>query len=244
MTGGLPPRSGQFFVGPGEPGRVYALLGDAIFTRRLDAPTWVRATGHGIGEYAQTYPWLLIDPAHPEHVVGGINANEGGMGTLSIVQQSTDAAQTWSNDFAAILQTLQDKGFLGVMMLGVRGEINGAVIDPADSNVLYAAGKRGVMKSADGGKTWSEHNQGMRLPRVEHVFKPRHSQWVFAATPGGLQVSKDGGMNWEDANLWLQFNYNTRRELGGAAFIDAYWRGRYYGFIDDNTANSPCDTDS
>jgi hypothetical protein len=37
----------------------------------------------------------------------------------------------------------------------------------------------------------------------------------------------------------LQFEYNERRDLGGAAFIDAYWRGRYYGFIDDATASAP-----
>ncbi len=242
LTSGLPPRTGQFFVAAADPGRVYALIGDAIFTRELNTPAWVRATSPGIGEYAETYPWLLVDPANPDHVVGGFKASEGGLGILSIVQQSTDAAQTWTNDFATILQTLQDKGFLGVMMLGVRAEINRAVIDPADSNILYAVGTRGVMKSADGGKTWSEHSDGMRIPRVEYVFKPRHSPWVFAATPGGLQVSKDGGATWEDANLWLQFDNNTRRELGGAAFIDAYWRGRYYGFIDDDTANAPCDT--
>jgi hypothetical protein len=241
LTSGLPQRAGQFMVVPGEPGRIYALIDDAIFTRRLDAKAWTRAVNRGIGEYAETYPWMLTDPANPDRVVGGFKSNYSGFGPLSVVQESVDAAQTWTNDFTSILRTIQDKGLLGVMTLGVRAEINRAVMDPADPRVVYAAGIRGVMKSTDGGKTWSAYSNGMRIPRVERVFKPRHTPWVFAATPGGLQVSKDAGVTWEDANLWLQFSYNTRRELGGADFIDAYWRGRYYGFIDEITANAPGD---
>ena len=71
------------------------------------------------------------------------------------------------------------------------------------------------------------------------VFISRYSDWLFAGTPGGLYISKDGGETWQDGNLWLQFDKNTRRELGGASFIDAYWRARYYGFIDDETTNKP-----
>ena len=41
-----------------------------------------------------------------------------------------------------------------------------------------------------------------------------------------------GGFEWDQ-----QFDKNTRRELGGASFVDAYWRARYYGFIDEETAN-------
>jgi len=37
----------------------------------------------------------------------------------------------------------------------------------------------------------------------------------------------------------LQFEKNTRRELGGAAFVDAFWRGMWYGFIDEETAKTP-----
>ncbi len=239
LTSGLPERDGCFVVVPGDSGRIYALMSDALFTRRLDQPSWTRATSRGIGEYAENYPWLLVDEAHPEHIVSAYQSREAPAGPLSIVQHSADAGQTWTNDFVSVVKTLQESGFLGVMALGVRGELNRAVIDPSNSKTMFAAGERGVLKSEDGGRTWRQHEEGMRLPRVEYVFKPRNTQWVFAATPGGLQVSQDGGVTWSDANLWLQFEFNTRRELGGAAFIDAYWRGRYYGFIDAAAANTP-----
>ena len=66
--------------------------------------------------------------------------------------------------------------------------------------------------------------EGFNIPLVRSLFVSRYSDWLFAGTPGGLYISKDGGETWQDGNLWLQFDKNTRRELGGASFIDAYCR--------------------
>jgi len=77
------------------------------------------------------------------------------------------------------------------------------------------------------------------IPLVRTVVISPNTDWIFAGTPAGLFISKDGGATWEDGHLVLQFDKNTRRELGGAAFVDAYWRGRYYGFIGDTTATAP-----
>jgi hypothetical protein len=84
---------------------------------------------------------------------------------------------------------------------------------------------------------------GLDIPLSKTVFTPRNSEWVFAGTPAGLYLSKDGGETWQEGHLVLQFVHNERRDLGGAAFIDAYWRGRYYGFIDAATANTPSSKD-
>ncbi|HOZ49366.1 MAG TPA: hypothetical protein PLO37_21265 [Candidatus Hydrogenedentes bacterium] len=117
------------------------------------------------------------------------------------------------------------------------GEKTQAVADPGDTSVLYKAGDRqGALKSVDGGKTWTASTTGLDIPVVVTVIAPPDTDWIFAGTPAGLYVSKDSGETWESANLVLQFTKNIRRELGGAAFIDAYWRARYRGFIDDATA--------
>ena len=113
-------------------------------------------------------------------------------------------------------------------------------VDPHNSSVMYkAGGVRGVLKSDDGGRTWSESTKGLDIPLVRTVIVPANTDWIFAGTPAGLFISKDGGTSWEDGHLVLQFDKNTRREIGGAAFIDAYWRGRHYGFIDDASATAP-----
>ncbi len=108
-----------------------------------------------------------------------------------------------------------------------------------EDKLRFKPDDNGVLKSADGGATWQLKPDGLRIPRAKTVFMPENTDWVFAGTPAGLYLSKDGGERWEDAHLVLQFVKNVRRDLGGAAFIDAYWRGRYYGLIDDATARTP-----
>ena len=129
----------------------------------------------------------------------------------------------------------------GLIAAGIPLDLNCVLVDPDDSNLLYAGTNRGVLVSTDGGRTWQQSRRGLEIPIVRTLFRPVHSKWLFAGTPGGLYISKDRGRTWRDGNLWLQFTKNTRRELGGAAFIDAYWRARYHGFIDERQAQAPCD---
>jgi len=115
---------------------------------------------------------------------------------------------------------------------------------PADVKLapktVYKVHEKGVAKSMDGGASWEMvSTEGLDIPIVNTVFASASTDWVFAGTPAGLFVSKDCGATWETGNLVLQFEHNERRDLGGAAFIDAYWRGRYYGLIDEATANAP-----
>jgi hypothetical protein len=109
----------------------------------------------------------------------------------------------------------------------------------AAGKVQFKPGEGGVLKSADGGATWQVKTNGLDIPLSKTVFTPRNTDWVFAGTPAGLYLSEDAGETWEEGHLVLQFVRNERRDLGGAAFIDAYWRARYYGFIDDATVSAP-----
>jgi hypothetical protein len=100
------------------------------------------------------------------------------------------------------------------------------------------AGDGGVLKSTDGGATWAVKSAGLDIPMSKSVFTPANTAWVFAGTPAGLFVSKDDGETWTPGNLVLQFRHNERYDLGSAAFIDAFWRARYFGFIDDAASNA------
>jgi photosystem II stability/assembly factor-like uncharacterized protein len=236
LSAGLPPGDTSFTLAFGTPGRIYAAVSDVLFTRRLDESGWTRTADHGFGEYAQSYPWLAADPANPDHVVAGVKSRYGGMGMNSLLQQSKDAGQTWSNDLKTIYDKLAQGGMLGVAMLFVQGEITAPLLVGADGMTMLAGSSRGALKSSDGGGNWQEKKAGFDIPVARSLMAARNTNWLFAGTPAGLFLSKDGGETWQDGHLCLQFTKNTRRELGGASFADAFWRGRYYGFIDDATA--------
>lgn len=242
LTGQLPPlESPTFVVVPGDPGRLYARLGNRLFTRTLAKDDWQRGADLGIGEYGQLYSWLVVDPLNPDHLTVGVRVQYESVGPLSLFQKSTDAGQTWTNTLPSLYRDLQEKGLLGVLALAIPGELKQLIVDPQNPQTLYAIGERGPRVSTDGGATWRDSVRGMTIPLVKTLVRPDHGDGLYAGTPGGLFVSRDDGVNWIDANLWLQFIKNTRRELGGAAFVDAYWRARYFGFIDEAMSLSPSD---
>ena len=240
LTSQLPPLEQPLFVVvPGDPGRLYVRSGNRLFTRTLAGDSWQRGADLGIGEYGQLYPWLVVDPTNPDHVIVGVRVQYGSIGPLSLFQQSTDAGLSWTNTLPSLYRDLQEKGLLGVLALAIPGELKQLVVDPQNAQTLYAIGAKGTRVSVDGGATWRDSVRGMTIPLVRSLVKPLNGDGLYAGTPGGLFVSRDGGMTWADANLWLQFTKNTRRELGGAAFVDAYWRARYFGFIDEAQAQAP-----
>jgi photosystem II stability/assembly factor-like uncharacterized protein len=238
LTAGLPTLNyPRFIVAHGSPGRLYAVSENRIFTRPLDEDTWIRGSDFGLGRYGEVYPWLVADPNNPERIWVGLKIRYRELGSFSILQESHDAGKTWSNSREDIWKTFSDKGFTGVIQLGIPTELNLLTADAKVSGKFYAAADRGVVKKTE--ESFETSAEGFNIPLVRSLFTSKHSDWIFAGTPGGLYISKDGGKTWQDGNLWLQFDKNTRRELGGASFIDAYWRARYYGFIDNKTADEP-----
>ena len=244
LTGGLPQAGNTRFIlafdeanrdAAERRDRIYALVDGVLFTRKLTEGDWSRAGRFGFGEYARSYPWLVVDPANPDHIIAGVRSEFGGMGVNSLIQQSIDAGMTWSNSMETLYTKYAEGGMLGIMSLFVRGEIT----EPVFANgALVTGSERGVLTSDDGAGTWKEHAEGLDIPVARTVFAPRNTDWIFTGTPAGLYVSKDNGNTWESANLVLQFEKNTRRELGGAAFVDAFWRGMWYGFIDEEMAKA------
>ena len=132
------------------------------------------------------------------------------------------------------------KGGMAAMLEGrfMGGVIHDLKVDPRDSNVLYAACDDGVIKLTNAGAKWEMANNGLEIPRAHTIFTPLTSQKVYVGTPSGLFESSDSGENWGNANLALIFESNTRREVGSADYLDAYWRGRYFGFITDEQAKT------
>ena len=86
-------------------------------------------------------------------------------------------------------------------------------------------------------ENWVVSKNGLDILSVQTLWKPRESDDLYVGTPAGLYVSRDGAETWQDTSLILQYPGVGREEIGGAAYIQAYWLGRYEGFIDEEEAN-------
>lgn len=241
LTDALPSGNRRsFHVALGKPSRIYAVIDGMLFVRRLDAPDWLPGAQLGFQEVTRNYPWLVTDPSNPERAVTGVWGEYGNLGVFSLLRQTEDGGMTWSNDLRTIYRQFAEGGMAALATIMIPHRIEQPAISPHDSHIMFTpVDTSGVLRSTDGGITWKPAVQGLDIPVVKTVFAPRNTEWVFAGTPAGLFVSKDDGATWSYAGLCLQFTKNTRRELGGASFIDAYWRARYYGFIDEKTATDP-----
>ena len=241
LTEGLPSGvSGQFTIALGTPGRIYAVLDGEPFSKSLDDTEWQRGPATGLGEYSKNYTWRAVDPSNANRAIAGFFTQYAPGGGRSVLQETTDGGLSWSNDMESIYTRYGDGTLMALLAASPQGELFDLVISPRDPKVLFAAaGDKGLLKSTDGGTTWNTKNSGLDIPSVRTVFAPPTTEWVFAGTPSGLFVSKDQGETWEPAHLVLQFDRNTRRELGGASYIDAYWRARHSGFITPEMAAAP-----
>jgi photosystem II stability/assembly factor-like uncharacterized protein len=81
-------------------------------------------------------------------------------------------------------------------------------LSPVDPNVIVAGIEFGaVVRSADGGKTWSRHRKGALRDCHSLTFHVTSGDWVYEAGGGGAAVSRDGGETWRQPKEGLDRRY-------------------------------------
>jgi photosystem II stability/assembly factor-like uncharacterized protein len=81
-------------------------------------------------------------------------------------------------------------------------------ISPLNPNVVLAGVELGaVVRSTDGGETWSDHRKGAGRDCHQLFFHPRQGQWVYQAHGGGPSVSRDAGQTWTQPRQGLDRRY-------------------------------------
>ncbi len=113
---------------------------------------------------------LAFSPSRPNLVYAGDYEGK--------VLKSTNRGSTWN-----VIAQLPTPG------------IGSLAVDSFNPDTVYAAGRDGVYKSIDGGKTWNNILSGPEV--VEVALAPTNAKRVVAATVQGVYLSTDGGNNWE-----------------------------------------------
>jgi photosystem II stability/assembly factor-like uncharacterized protein len=156
---------------------------------------------------------ITLDPSNPETVWVGTGENVSGrhVGFGDGVYKSLNGGKTWTN-----------------MGLGKSEHIGRILVDPRNSNVVYAAaegplwstgGERGLYKTADGGKAWAlvlEISKDTGVTSAD--FDPTNSDIVYAAAyqrrrsvaafmgggpESGIHKSEDAGKTWRKLTVGL-----------------------------------------
>lgn len=86
--------------------------------------------------------------------------------------------------------------------------VQGLAVSPTEPQVVLAGIEFGaVVRSEDGGQTWSKHRQG--AVRDCHTLTFHHSdgEWAYEGGGGGAAFSRDGGATWTQPRQGLDRRY-------------------------------------
>ncbi len=205
-------RIGDIVVDPSNPSVWYIGVHSGGVWKTVNAgTTWTPIFD---GETSYSIGSVALDPSNPLTIwVGtGENNSQRSVGFGDGVYKSTDGGRTWAN--------------VGLKASAHTGKI---LVDPRDSEVVYVSaigplwssgGDRGVYKSTDGGKTWTQSLKPDNewTGAYDLAFDPRNPDVVFATTwqrarrqwgfidggPGSaLYRTRDGGKTWSKLSRGL-----------------------------------------
>jgi photosystem II stability/assembly factor-like uncharacterized protein len=188
-------------VDPRNSAIVYAAAGGRVYRSTDGGRTWT-----GGLQIDPRVDALAIDPQRPSVLYAGTGAG---------VFKSVDAGRSWV--FSGLGQTPRLPG-------GPRGEgnVGTIVVDPSDSNVVYAVAGFAVdgshvSKSTDAGRTWRTLSTSPGYVS-DLTIDPAKPQTLYAAawpaptpppesTQGTIAMSTDGGATWRtvlanDGEIW------------------------------------------
>jgi photosystem II stability/assembly factor-like uncharacterized protein len=174
------------------------ISGNGIFKSTTRGLTWAHLPSTaGFSDINR----MVISPTDPNLVVAA---------TTNGIFRTTDGGTSWTRVFGSDDSFVQD-----------------LKADPSNFNIQYAGQNNvGVLKSTDGGQTWSLSSAGMEPGgRVEIAVSPVNTNRVFASAEGGvsgvgsdLYVSNDSGTTWSLVNV--SWNSQPLDFLGGQGWYD------------------------
>lgn len=88
--------------------------------------------------------------------------------------------------------------------------IQALALAPDNPHIIVAGIEAGaVVRSDDGGKTWSDHRRGALRDCHSLAAHPTHSGWLYegGGTGAGVAVSRDGGATWAQPRAGLDRHY-------------------------------------
>jgi photosystem II stability/assembly factor-like uncharacterized protein len=156
-------------IDPTDPATLYGGAPSGLLKSTDGGASW-SSTGLSIAVNV-----LALDPANTTVIYAATGAG---------LFKSTDGGENWlaiNNGLTSLRDT--------------RSPFTALVIDPGDSNVLYAGTSGyGVFRSIDGGANWSQFNDGLTNRDVRFLVHEHNGSTLYAGTGGGIfAISQPAG---------------------------------------------------
>ncbi|MEE8124642.1 MAG: hypothetical protein V3T42_02390 [Nitrospirales bacterium] len=125
---------------------------------------------------------LAVDPQRPNVLYAG---------TTGGVYRTMDATESWEKKSTGMVAS---DAKMASMALGV----NNLMIDPNNSDLVYAGTTKGLFHSHDQGEHWKKIEGSMENAYVSAIqLDQTKPSTVYLATSNGLQKSEDAGSTWQ-----------------------------------------------
>ena len=215
---------------PGSPRIIYAgTQGNGILRSEDNGRTWLTA-----GLEGQIIKSLAVNPHDPQVVYAGT--------TPPCVFVTHDGGQSWHE-----LESFRRIRFRNLWRSPAeppdfRAYVQALSISPTNPDIIVAGIEFGaVVRSADGGRTWSNHRKGALRDCHTMTFHAHNGSWVYEAggSGRGAAVSNDGGITWQQPKEGLGRRYGMacaadpqRPEVWYISAGDFAWKGTPQVHID------------
>ncbi len=142
---------------------------------------------------------IAVSPVEPETVYAGTKPAH--------VFVSRDRGAHWTE--LAGFRRIRSRWFwFSPAELPFSAYVQAVGVAPTNPNIIIAGIEAGaVVRSDDGGNTWSGHRTGALRDCHTLFFHPTRADWVYECGGGGAAVSRDAGMTFIQPKQGLDRNY-------------------------------------
>lgn len=167
---------------------------DGVFCSNDSGASWQQAGLQGIPVKS-----LAVDPNNPDIVYAG--------GKPVSLYRTIDGGNAWE-ELAVLRATRRWWWFSPADPPGITPYVSGLAVSPTDPQVLLAGIELGaVLRSEDGGKSWTRHLRGSYRDCHSLKFHCTNGQWAYEGGGGGVSFSRDGGRTWQRDKRGLGSKY-------------------------------------
>jgi photosystem II stability/assembly factor-like uncharacterized protein len=159
------------------------------------------ATWHPAGLQGNQIKALAISRASPEIVYAGTKP--------ACLYVTRDGGGTWT-ELTAFRQIPSRRFWVSPAEKPFTGYVQAIALSPTDPDTLVVGIEFGaVVRSQDGGRTWTDHRSGALRDCHSLVFHASNGDWAYEAggSGAGVAVSQTAGNRWTQPGAGLRWHY-------------------------------------